>query len=269
MPTAKKLILTVANQILAKIHCTLSHMIDKTLPLTQKATVCIIVPHRDPRYQGFPTPFGTGFFVSDHGHLVTARHVIEKADKSLYAPNEIHIERPEAAIPSLAVKVSQIVKDWPYFDLALLKIDDNALEHFTQFLQIEFDTVPEGTQVYSFGYPLPQISLKGETGSMVGYHYFSPRTTSAIISSHHWYIGPVRMAGFPTHYIIDKALNYGNSGGPVIVCESGKAVSVCVKFQPVVIPQQNIEIMVPSLYGITVSLRNIQDELTSLGIVQP
>jgi S1-C subfamily serine protease len=242
-------------------------MIGKTLPTTQKATICILVPHPDPRYKGFPTPVGTGFFVSDRGHLVTVRHVIEKADKTLYAPNEIEITRPED-VHSPTGRVSQIVKDWPSFDLAVLKIDDNVPEQFTEFLQIEFNTVPEGTAVYSFGYPLAKIKVKGNESFMVGLHYHSPRTTSAIVSSHHWYIGPLRRTGFPTHYVIDKALNYGNSGGPIIVCESGKVISVCVEFQPVKIPQQDIQVEIPSLYGITVSLRNIQNELASLGIVQ-
>lgn len=246
----------------------LVRMIGKTLSNTQKATVCVLVPHPDPRYKGFPSPVGTGFFVSNRGYLVTARHVISKDSRTLYAPNEIQIERPAEDILSQAVPVSKIVKDWMSFDLALLKIDDNALNQFADFLQIEFNTVPEGTEVYSYGYPLPKINVKGAAQFMVGFHYFSPRTTSAIISSHHWYIGPLRGRGFPTHYVIDKALNYGNSGGPIVVCDTGKVISVCLRFQSVLIPQQAIEIEIPSLYGITVSLRNIQDDLVSLGIVQ-
>jgi serine protease Do len=241
----------------------MNRMIPNTLPSTQKATMCILLPHPDPQYKGFPTPYGSGFFVNDKGYLITARHVIEKADKTLYTPNEIQITKP-GKIPPLLAHVSQIVKDWPSFDLALLKIDMQP----TDFLQTEFNTIAEGTEVYSFGYPLSQINVQSNQTIMVGLHFHSPRATSAIISSHDWYIGPVTVGGgFPTHYVIDKPLNPGNSGGPIVVCETGKAISVCIRFQPLPIPQQGITIQIPSLYGITVSLKNIQNDLTSLGII--
>ncbi len=64
--------------------------------------------------------------------------------------------------------------------------------------------------------------------------------------------------------MIDKALNYGNSGGPIIVEETGKVISVCTQFQPVLIPQQKGFIMTPSLYGITSSFKNIEKDLTEL-----
>lgn len=238
-------------------------MIPNTLPNTQKATVCVLLPHPEPKYKGFPTPSGTAFFVSNQGHLITARHVIQKEDKTLYPPNQIQITKP--GILSPPTQVSQIVRDWPSLDLACLKIDRQQ----TDFLQMEFSTVAEGTEVYSFGYPLAKIQIQGDEATMmVGMHFYSPRATSAIISSHYWYIEPFRATGgFPTHYVIDKALNYGNSGGPIVICETGRAISVCLRFQSVVIPQQGIQVEIPSLYGITVSLKNIQNDLATLNIV--
>lgn len=66
----------------------------------------------------------------------------------------------------------------------------------------------------------------------------------------------------PAVYVLDKALNYGNSGGPVIAAESGHVHAVCTRFQPVSVPQPHIAavsgepltIRIPSLYGVVSSL---------------
>ena len=76
--------------------------------------------------------------------------------------------------------------------------------------------------------------------------------------------------------MIDKALNYGNSGGPILCERSGNAHAFCSRFQPVAIPQEHLTaeastdryVLVPSLYGIVSSLHNadIQAALSSRGI---
>jgi len=64
------------------------------------------------------------------------------------------------------------------------------------------------------------------------------------------------------YYVIDKALNYGNSGGPIVVQETGRVVALCSRFQPVKIPQGgDINVSIPSLYGVATSLKNIEEEL--------
>ena len=131
-------------------------------------------------------------------------------------------------------------------------------------MKIDFEIIPEGEKVYSFGYPLSSAKIQSNPGIMIGTTNISPRLTSAIISSHHKGIGPIRTLNDPKFYVIDKALNYGNSGGPIIVEESGKVISVCTQFQPVLIPQQNGFIITPSLYGVTSSLKNIETELKEL-----
>jgi hypothetical protein len=71
-------------------------------------------------------------------------------------------------------------------------------------------------------------------------------------------------------YVLDKALNYGNSGGPIVAVDSGRVHAVCSRFQPLTVPQAhlNVYIRVPSLYGIVSSLENLPvlQLLDSLGV---
>lgn len=58
--------------------------------------------------------------------------------------------------------------------------------------------------------------------------------------------------------MLDKALNYGNSGGPIVSEETGHVHALCSRFQPVPIPQHHLKdaegnvpvVLIPSLYGI-------------------
>jgi hypothetical protein len=73
----------------------------------------------------------------------------------------------------------------------------------------------------------------------------------------------------PQVYVLDKALNYGNSGGPIIAADTGNVHALCSRFQPVVISQPHaktadgkpLQIAIPSLYGVVSSLHN--DEILS------
>ena len=69
----------------------------------------------------------------------------------------------------------------------------------------------------------------------------------------------------PKVYVLDKALNYGNSGGPIVSTETGIVhATICSRFQPVLVPQNHLKDkdgkplseMVPSLYGIVSRLDN-------------
>ena len=162
----------------------------------------------------------------------------------------------------------ELVEDFREFDICLLKADFGKVKNHQffkgkngfAFLNVDFQVYPEGSEVYSFGYPLPDIKIDQlGGGTMIGFHYSCPRTTSAIISSHYEVIGPITgVRKYPIHYVIDKALNYGNSGGPLVLEENGQVISLCSRFQPVKIPQGGGSIIIPSLYGITTSLKNIE-----------
>lgn len=240
-------------------------MITETLEHTKKATFTVLIPHPNPKFKGFPTPNGTCFFISKDGFFLSARHVF----KTIQDFSKVILTKPEV-IPPPHINNIEIVRDWKEYDLILLRadFDANKNKHYFNnkngfdFIEPEFDIIPEGTKAYSFGYPLPKIQVEENSKVMFGFHYYCPRTTSFIVSSHFDIIGPIMGQKFPIHYAIDKALNYGNSGGPIVLQESGKVFSVCSRFQPVDVPQKSgATIGLPSLYGITTSLKNIEADL--------
>jgi len=244
-------------------------IIKKTLPHTQKCTFAVIIPHPVPQFKSLPSPNGSGFFISPDGYFITAEHVIRGVNQ-----DKISLLRPNPYGSDDAVGNIKIEKTWSQFDLALLKVDlkENKNKDFLKdkkgfdFLKIEFSVPDEGTPVYSFGYPLPKIEVFGNSAFMAAFQSYYPRTTSLVISSHYNVIASMRgRRTFPKYYVVDKALNYGNSGGPIVLQESGKVISVCIEFQPVDIPQsKDSKITIPSLYGITSSLKNIEVELRKI-----
>ena len=126
------------------------------------------------------------------------------------------------------------------------------------YLEIDFEQQLEGTPVYSYGFPLSQPKII--VPNMIMAITYSPRVTSAIISSQNSYIKPNRGSNDPKHYAIDKTLVYGNSGGPIILSETGKVIAVAIEFQSVNVPQGlKVSIRIPTNYAILSSLKNIED----------
>ena len=249
-------------------------MIRKTLESTKKATFSINVPHPDPKFKGMPFPNGTGFFVSRNGHFMTAVHVINNFDIS-----KISLEKSDTIFGEAPRLVNNLtlVRKWENFDICLLQADfqknkdQDWLKNMDGFpyLEIEFEVQEEGTPVYSFGYPLSDSPIHiTEDGSLIQLNTKYPRTTSAVISSNAWKVGFFRTPDDPVIYVIDKALNFGNSGGPIIVQETGKVIAICHGFQTMQMPQQhmgqNQYIIIPSLYSIIPSLSNIKSDLLPL-----
>jgi serine protease Do len=123
----------------------------------------------------------------------------------------------------------------------------------------------EGEPVYAFGYPLPESQLEQpDPNTLVGTTTLHPRVTSAVVAADRGSYGGFMTPNDPQIYVLDKALNYGNSGGPIIATETGHAHAVCSRFHPVYVPQRHLAdehghfpwIMIPSLYGYVSSLAN-------------
>jgi serine protease Do len=241
-------------------------MIRRTLPRTKSATFSILFPGE---LHGMPLATGTAFMIDPTGYMLTACHVVENQQFE----GACLMQSTELVGPSAMLQWPEPVESWPQYDLALLKVDfaKNAnkyhLEGLTEFPYVSVDASPveEGTPVYAFGYPLPINKPPDTSGPvMVGHVGLGHRTTSAIVSSVREHTKMLSTSADAQIYVLDKALNYGNSGGPIVNQETGSAFAVCSRFQPVVIPQgTNGAIMIPSLYGIVTSISNIANQLRS------
>ncbi|MFH0771811.1 MAG: serine protease [Candidatus Omnitrophota bacterium] len=251
--------------------------ITKTLASSQSATFCIALP--DPQQHMMPTPTGTGFFVSPDGWFVTAAHVITENNES-DGPVRQDIDqawlqketRQPGGMPGVTYQFVSFGHVIPRLDFALLKVDfqQNSNKAWLSgrnsfpFIGISSRQLMEGESVYSFGYPLSSAFAKDHGQIMVGYTSLCPRVTSAIVSSTINETHVAMTSGDPKVYVLDKALNYGNSGGPIVSSETGRVHAFCSRFQPVFIPQKHIldakqnpiQIMIPSLYGVVSSFGN-------------
>jgi len=253
-------------------------MIRQTINTTREATFSIDLPSDSA--QGMAMPTGTGFFISPDGWFVTAAHVITN-DKG-----EVRTDLDKAWLSKEHSPISlggscQFVEFknlLPKFDFALLKVnfEKNSNKEWLKgktgfpYIQVSTRQLDLGEPVYSFGYPLsPATATKINDNITISDSALSPRLTSAIIASQFDRTEMVMSSDDPKHYVLDKALNYGNSGGPIVATETGYVHALCSRFQPVFIPQNHLgnnrnvpHIMIPSLYGVVSSLNN--DDIINL-----
>jgi len=243
-----------------------------TVAATSKATFSILLP--DASKHGMPTPAGTGFFVSSDGYFVTAAHVVcDDQGNPRNDINQVVLQKEgshkEPGPLCTSVTLTDILSD---LDLAILKVDfsNNSKKEWLKglfgfpYLKISTRSLDLGEPVYSYGYPLSSAQLISQGPVMMGSTTLCPRLTSAVVSSTLEQTKIVMSSNDPLHYVIDKALNYGNSGGPIVSTETGHVHAVCSRFQPAPIQQHNIvdaqgqpaHIVIPSLYGIVVALNN-------------
>jgi serine protease Do len=263
--------------------------IRRTLKATQLATYSVDLPN--PKNMDMPSPTGTGFFVSPDGWFVTAAHVITQNNSS-DGPVRTDIEKAwlmkEARPGEMTSGMCQAVKFEyidPKTDFALLKVDFDAnanKQHLKglsgfPFIEVSSRELEEGEPVYAFGYPLSASSVIKQTPEMTfGHAAHSPRVTSAIVASTMESTKMFSSNQDTKVYVLDKALNYGNSGGPIVASDTGKVHGICSRFVPVKIKQHDlkdqhgnaISITIPSLYGVVISLsnQNILDQLRSRGV---
>lgn len=124
---------------------------------------------------------GTGFIIHPDGYIVTSAHVI-----GAYCSISVLTDRGAYAARLLRVD--------PENDLALLKIPSTGLPSVPLG---QFHGISRQHPVWAFGYPL---------GREMGY---SLTTTGGHITA-------IQTTGATRHFLMDAAVNPGNSGGPVV-----------------------------------------------------
>lgn len=126
---------------------------------------------------------GSGFFVTDRGHLVTAYHVVRERDQV-----RVRLHDSQRAL------TAAVLKRDARMDLALLKV-----EAVTRPLALaDWEAVPMGLEAYVLGYPLP--GLQG--GSV--------KITGGIVN------GEAGLRRERRLFQFSAQVQTGNSGGPVL-----------------------------------------------------
>src|SRR5262245_920843 len=156
---------------------------------------------------------GTGFIISEDGYVVTNNHVIDGADKI-----EVRINNKEKYTARL------VGKD-PATDLALLKIE--AKQRLTPLQLGDSDKLRVGEWVMAIGDPLNFD--KTVTVGVVSAKDRSGLTADAATRS------------FENYIQTDAAINFGNSGGPLLNT-NGEVVGINTA---IFRPAQNIGFAVP------------------------
>jgi serine protease Do len=183
--------------------------------IAQTAEVNLLKPYETPRQGG---GFGSGFFISDQGEVITNMHVIDQAQS-------VWIK-----VPSMgkAIIPAEVVGKAPERDLALLRITDHGKEIIKRelgldkvpFLKLgDSDLVNRADEVLALGYPLGQASLKSTSGVVSGSEHLGGK-----------------------HLIqISSPINPGSSGGPVLDM-NGNVIGVAVAG---IVSAQNVGYIIP------------------------
>ncbi len=141
------------------------------------------------------TSFGTGFFITEKGHIVTNYHVIDGAD-------EIRIKIGSGE----PVGAKTVITLAPY-DLAILKISPSKA---TPYLTLgDSYRAQLGESVFTVGFPQPESQG------------FSPKLASGEVSGLSGYQDDIN------HFQISNPIQPGNSGG-ALVRDNGEVIGVIV-----------------------------------------
>jgi serine protease Do len=138
-----------------------------------------------------PAGLGSGFLISDEGHLITNYHVVEREQRI----SVTLFDRADQGYRKRQVTDVRILALHPLRDIALLKVDPSELEGWdpTPVVLSRDDEVEPGDMVFAIGNPL------GMERSV----------TRGVVSSASRTVGHLRFIQ------TDASINPGNSGGPL------------------------------------------------------
>lgn len=136
-----------------------------------------------------PSGVGSGFFISEDGHLITNFHVIEgetRISVEVYHQKDSQLDRR-------SYKDVRIVAMNKFADLALLRVDDAGAPRFKRVLVGDTDALSVGERVFAIGSPLG----------------LERTVTEGILST------KTRQMGGSLYLQTTAQINPGNSGGPL------------------------------------------------------
>jgi len=187
---------------------------------------------------------GTGFFVSEDGHVVTAKHVVDAAagaDISVGVAAENIDQRQIAGGGTISIRQSflrlgsQVVATDASDDLAVLQVQPNPFKDHLPVLVATPDeqigwphsvSVPDvarprdGIDVAVSGYPLASNVLITSAG-VVASAWASEADAAALTGGSHASRTEV------DRYLLDLSANGRNSGGPVYRTDTSAVIGMC------------------------------------------
>jgi len=188
-------------------------------------------------------PLGSGFLVSDEGHLVTARHVITNGLEALANHESDPNARLIAALPASDARGDptrfdlSLIAEHAETDLALAKLAPRSFSEGVSrggtgsaaraaglgIARLSLATPRTGAAVAVAGYPAGEKQLIVSAGHVIDERLLDDDVL-ALDSAPEWL---ERLQGRGLLFA-DFATRRGHSGGPVYLAESGDVVGVCV-----------------------------------------
>ena len=161
------------------------------------------------------TVVGTGFFISQEGHIATAQHIIAKAIKidklgiiQSFGPIRVKFSNGETIKVKHhdSLKLSNSLRfDAEAFDFYLLKTAEKPKTKIIPFSLGKWKDVAEGDVIYTAGFPL-NTKRRIVTLGRLSTKYNEERSATI----------PQKRNFISNHAYLDLTLNTGNSGGPII-----------------------------------------------------
>jgi S1-C subfamily serine protease len=200
---------------------------------------------------------GTGFFVDEQAHIVTAKHVLDSGRQlaqqagvdpdfaaGMAAPNmegaSVGGVTGLTVMRSFTIIGCDVVDEDAMNDLALLRMranpfqgevpvliqaGDTAITGLHGVAPPDLDRPEDGALVAASGYPLASDALVTNAGCIAS-AWMTDRDAAALLR-----MQDPRFAESVDRYLADLEVNGGNSGGPVYRIDTGHVVGVCVATQ--------------------------------------
>jgi S1-C subfamily serine protease len=230
---------------------------------------------------------GTAFLIHLDGFALTARHVVASAREVIDTYGgaiQVGLALPEIQGPvdiraSFEIVSAVVVEEDDRHDLALLRLERNPFESGRPS---GVHPLPQGRMGVNALYGLAPLTLDpvrdGQAVAVSGYPSPSPTliTTHGVVASATSVdVAEIQPPGAPEgfvirdvkdSYLIDVAVNPGNSGGPVYSVYEGAVIGTCVAFQvaravpPAGSPfayNSGLAVAIPMKYGVELLGRHV------------